>query len=118
MAWIVILWTIGEHLSRYIRFYLSIIATEDNIPLLYHLAAKAKTVRDAESHTYSEVRLISILSAFVINNLVEPLRVERTCSGIDQGPRTGAELEYYKLSWEGQNACGYFPWFAKPRGGE
>lgn len=40
---------------RYINLYLDIIATADNLPLLYHLAQKAKTVRDAESHTHSEV---------------------------------------------------------------
>lgn len=41
--------------DRYIDFYLDIIASADNIPLLYHLAVKAKTIRDSESHTYSEV---------------------------------------------------------------
>lgn len=40
---------------RYIEFYLDLIANAENVPLLYHLAMKAKTVRDAESHTYSEV---------------------------------------------------------------
>lgn len=43
---------------RYIDFYLDLIASPDNIALLYHLAMKAKTVRDAESHTYSEVRVL------------------------------------------------------------
>jgi hypothetical protein len=42
---------------RYLDFYLDLVATSDNISLLYHLAMKAKTVRDAESHTYSEVCL-------------------------------------------------------------
>jgi sister-chromatid-cohesion protein PDS5 len=41
--------------SRYVDFYLDLVTTSDNISLLYHLAMKAKTVRDAESHTYSEV---------------------------------------------------------------
>lgn len=40
---------------RYLDFYLDLVATADNISLLYHLAMKTKTVRDAESHTYSEV---------------------------------------------------------------
>jgi sister-chromatid-cohesion protein PDS5 len=44
---------------RYIQFYLGIIGSADNVSLLYHLALKAKTVRDAESHTYSEVNFIS-----------------------------------------------------------
>lgn len=46
-------------LYRYIDFYLDLVATPDNISLLYHLAMKAKTVRDAESHTFSEVSGIS-----------------------------------------------------------
>ncbi|KAH8102266.1 armadillo-type protein [Cristinia sonorae] len=41
-------------IGRYIEFYLDLIASPDNIPLLFHLAMKAKTVRDAYSHLYSE----------------------------------------------------------------
>lgn len=44
-----------KRLRRYIDFYLDLVATPDNISLLYHLAMKAKTVRDPESHTHSEV---------------------------------------------------------------
>lgn len=40
---------------RYIDFYLDLVASPDNIPLLFNLAMKAKTVRDIESHMYSEV---------------------------------------------------------------
>ncbi|KAH7882429.1 armadillo-type protein [Phlebopus sp. FC_14] len=43
-----------QEMAKYIEFYLDLVASSDNIPLLYHLAMKAKTVRDAESHTYSE----------------------------------------------------------------
>lgn len=46
--------TYGDEI-RYVDFYLDLVATADNISLLYHLAMKTKTVRDAESHTYSEV---------------------------------------------------------------
>jgi len=42
-------------LHRYIEFYLDLIGTAENIPLLYHLALKCKTVRDATSEAYSEV---------------------------------------------------------------
>ncbi|PCH44760.1 hypothetical protein WOLCODRAFT_78395 [Wolfiporia cocos MD-104 SS10] len=45
-------------IAQYIEFYLDLVASVDNISLLYHLAMKAKTVRDAESHAYSEVCLI------------------------------------------------------------
>ena len=47
------------HILRYIQFFLDLVATSDNIALLYHIALKAKTVRDAESHSYSEVSLRS-----------------------------------------------------------
>ena len=40
--------------SRYVQFYLELMATQDNISLLYHLAMKGKTVRDPDGHTFSE----------------------------------------------------------------
>jgi len=43
-----------QEIAKYIDFYLDLIASSDNVALLYHLAMKAKTVRDSESHTYSE----------------------------------------------------------------
>lgn len=45
----------ADKVCRYIDFYLDLICTSDNVGLLYHLATKAKTVRDAESYTHSEV---------------------------------------------------------------
>lgn len=42
-------------LVSYVQFYLDHIATPENVSLLYHLANKGKTVRDAESHAYSVV---------------------------------------------------------------
>lgn len=44
-----------NYYGRYIQFYLDLLATSDTISLLYHLAMKGKTVRDAESHGHSEV---------------------------------------------------------------
>jgi len=41
---------------RYIDFYLGSVASAENVSLLYYLSGKAKTVRDSESHLYSEVR--------------------------------------------------------------
>ena len=41
---------------RYIDFYLASVASAENVSLLYHLSGTAKTVRDSESHLYSEVR--------------------------------------------------------------
>ena len=42
-------------IAKYVQFYLDLMASQDNVSLLHHLAMKAKTVRDADSH--SEVRL-------------------------------------------------------------
>ncbi|KAI0698060.1 armadillo-type protein [Cerioporus squamosus] len=41
-------------MAGYIQFFLDLVGSSDNIALLYHIAQKAKTVRDAESHVYSE----------------------------------------------------------------
>ncbi|TCD68846.1 hypothetical protein EIP91_009560 [Steccherinum ochraceum] len=41
-------------IARYIEFFMELVATADNIHLLFHLAVKTKTVRDADSHAYSE----------------------------------------------------------------
>jgi len=45
---------ITDAIIRYIQFYLELIATSDNVSLLYHLAMKCKTVRDSESYTHTE----------------------------------------------------------------
>ena len=37
-------------------FYLDLVASAETVSLLYHLATKVKTVRDAESFDQSEVR--------------------------------------------------------------
>jgi len=41
-------------LASYVQFYLDLIASSENISLLYYLAQKGKTVRDPESHSSSE----------------------------------------------------------------
>ncbi|KAF8899783.1 armadillo-type protein [Gymnopilus junonius] len=41
-------------LATYVQFYLDLMATSENISLLYHLAHRGKTVRDPESHSSSE----------------------------------------------------------------
>lgn len=43
---------------RYIQFYLDLVATAENVSLLYHLATKGKTVRDHTSFTHSEVSFL------------------------------------------------------------
>jgi len=55
--------------SRYIKFYLLTVTTADNISLIFHLAEKSKTVRDAESDQYSErVYALSDLSQRMIQS--------------------------------------------------
>ncbi|TDL19619.1 ARM repeat-containing protein [Rickenella mellea] len=60
-----------QQTAKYINFYLDLIATADNLPLLYHLAMKAKTVRDAESNTSSE-------NLYVTSELAQELIKRRT----------------------------------------
>ncbi|KAL4078145.1 armadillo-type protein [Scleroderma yunnanense] len=43
-----------QDMAKYVEFYLDQVVSSENISLVYHLAMKAKTVRDAQSHTYSE----------------------------------------------------------------
>jgi sister chromatid cohesion protein PDS5 len=43
-------------LAKYIDFYLDQIASVDTVSLLYYLAGRLKSVRDARSHAHSEVR--------------------------------------------------------------
>lgn len=60
---------------RHIQLYLDLIATPDNISLIYNLAAKAKTVRDADSHTHSEVRPQFPQLTFQLNFFLQNLYV-------------------------------------------
>lgn len=86
---------------RYIEFYLDLVCTADNVALLYHLAMKAKTVRDAESYASSEVRVanagVSETSAHFMG-ITEPLRRKRTCAASDQGSSQGTLLGTGELS--------------------
>ncbi|KAF5383320.1 hypothetical protein D9615_004981 [Tricholomella constricta] len=41
-------------ISKYIQFYIDLVATSENVSLLFHLALKGKSVRDSESHAYTE----------------------------------------------------------------
>jgi len=42
-------------MAKYIDFYLGTVASSENVSLLYHLAGKAKTVRDSESHLIARI---------------------------------------------------------------
>jgi sister-chromatid-cohesion protein PDS5 len=43
--------------GRYIEFFVNLVATADNISLLYYIASRAKTVQDAEGGAFSDVRM-------------------------------------------------------------
>lgn len=46
----------NSHSARYIDFYLDLVATSENVSLLYHVALQCKTVQDVENEPYSEVK--------------------------------------------------------------
>jgi len=59
-------------MAKYIDFYLGTVASSENVSLLYHLAGKAKTVRDSESHLYSEnLYALSELAQHIIKDLAK-----------------------------------------------
>ncbi|KAI0264684.1 armadillo-type protein [Gloeopeniophorella convolvens] len=59
-------------MAKYIDFYLESVASAENVSLLFHLAGKAKTVRDSESHLYSEyLYALSELSQHIIKALAK-----------------------------------------------
>ncbi|KAG6836734.1 hypothetical protein H0H93_004140 [Arthromyces matolae] len=43
-----------KDIAKYIQFYVELVASPENVSLLFHLAQKCKTIRDAESHTFTE----------------------------------------------------------------
>jgi len=61
---------------RYVQFYLDLMADKENVPLLQHLALKAKTVRDAEGA--GEVCLLSRMHEHVGTNRMDSTSY-RTC---------------------------------------
>ncbi|KAI0305166.1 hypothetical protein B0F90DRAFT_1808987 [Multifurca ochricompacta] len=57
---------------KYIDFYFESVASAENISLLYHLSGKTKTVRDSESHLYSEnLYALSELAQHIIKDLAK-----------------------------------------------
>jgi len=59
-------------MAKYIEFYLESVVSAENISLLYHLSGKAKTVRDSESHLYSEnLYALSELAQHIIKDMAK-----------------------------------------------
>ncbi|KAG8829342.1 hypothetical protein FRC17_006732 [Serendipita sp. 399] len=77
-------------LAKYVRFFVWLVATPDNVSLLYHLAQQCKTVRDKAGHTFSEhLYLLSELAEYVIRQHAQevswtiPSYPERTNMPVD-----------------------------------
>ena len=104
--------------TRYIEFYLESVASAENISLLYHLSGKAKTVRDSESHLYSEVRqpVELHLCKAETQGMSEPLCFERACSAYHQRYGEATLMDPAECPHEGQITYGYLTPFAQ-RGG-
>ena len=103
--------------TRYIEFYLESVASAENISLLYHLSGKAKTVRDSESHLYSEVRWTVYLRKAEAQGMSEPLCSERARSAYYQRYGEATLMDPAELPHEGQITYGYLTSFAQRGGG-
>jgi predicted membrane channel-forming protein YqfA (hemolysin III family) len=70
-------------IAKYIQFYLSQVANADTISLLYHLAMKGKTVRDAESQQHTEVHAAHsfLIAIILIAGSLESVCDLRACAG-------------------------------------
>ena len=100
--------------TRYIEFYLESVASAENISLLYHLSGKAKTVRDSESHLYSEVRrpVVVLLCTAETQGMSEPLCFERARSAYHQRYGEATLVDLAKFPYEGQITNRHFTPFA------
>lgn len=54
--------------GRYVKFYTLTVVTADNVSLIFHLAEKVKTVRDAESDRYSEACVSPLQCSCSVNH--------------------------------------------------
>lgn len=56
-----------KDMAKYIEFFTNLVASSDNISLLYHLASKLKTVQDTEDDPFTEnLYVISELAQYII----------------------------------------------------
>ncbi len=62
-------------LTRYIDFYLGCVVNEDNVSYLYYIATRLKTVRDAESQLFSDVRAL----LYYLLTLTDVQATDRIC---------------------------------------
>ncbi len=106
--------------NRYIEFYLESVASAENVSLLYHLSGKAKTVRDSESHLYSEVRrpVDLLFRKAEAHGMSEPLCLERARSAYHQRYGEATLVDPAEFPHKGQIAYGYFTSFAQRGGGK
>lgn len=84
---------------RFIELYLDCTATRDNVAMLLGIAAKIKTVKDADKElTDNSVgvphRILSRLPG------AEPVRLERVGTGDDQEPGGCTSLASHLIPWQ------------------
>lgn len=87
----------------YIHFYLEVMATSENVSLLYHLAHKGKTVRDPESQGASQVSSHSYVPLYLhTHEPIELLCDMRARPDLDQRSSANTLMAASKLSWQDQ----------------
>jgi hypothetical protein len=95
--------TYWDYVFSYVKFYLDLVASSENISLLYHLSQKGKTVRDPESHTQSVVSLVLCLLFLMFLQLCyvsELLHHVRDRADFDQRSCASPFMAAVKLSRE------------------
>ena len=99
-------WKLTKWFISYVQFYLDLMATSENISLLYYLSFAGKRVRDSESHSGSEVRWSqNTSSSCSLTRHVELLHYVRDGANPDQRTCTGTLMVAFNLS--GENTIAY-----------
>ncbi|EJT99367.1 hypothetical protein DACRYDRAFT_96151 [Dacryopinax primogenitus] len=58
-----------SEMAKYVRFYLDLVCTGENLPLLWHLAGRLKTVEDADIPPSENVYVVSELAQHLLKRL-------------------------------------------------
>ncbi|EIN08867.1 hypothetical protein PUNSTDRAFT_67344 [Punctularia strigosozonata HHB-11173 SS5] len=88
-------------MAKYLDFYIELVATEENISLLHHLAMRCKTVRDAESD--SEVGLApNDKPSTYLCMATASVYHERVGTRVAEGQSSYAVVEHSNLSRQNQ----------------
>ncbi|KZT61710.1 cohesin-associated protein Pds5 [Calocera cornea HHB12733] len=58
-----------SEMAKYVRFYIDLVCTAENLPLLWHLAGRLKTVEDTEASFSKNVYMMSELAQHLLKRL-------------------------------------------------